>query len=71
MAIPWATILVHFHQNKLFKTCFALWYYFALNLFWLIFKTLGEFFPNHLVNLAISDKHTSTALITVVKRFSV
>jgi len=49
MAKPWATNLLHFHPNQLFKKWFQIWHYFVLQLFWLLLKKLGNFFPNHLV----------------------
>jgi hypothetical protein len=51
MSIPWATNLLHFHPNKLFKKWFLIWH-FVWQMFWLLFKKLGDFFPNHLVTLA-------------------
>ncbi len=42
--IPWATNLLHFQLNKLFKKWFLIWHYFAQQLIWLLFKKLGEFF---------------------------
>jgi hypothetical protein len=51
MAIPWATNLLHFHLNKLFKKGFLIWHYFVWQLIWLLFKKLGDFFPNLLVTL--------------------
>jgi hypothetical protein len=51
MVIPWATNLLHFHLNKPFKKWFLIWHYFVWQLFWLIFKKLGQFFKNHLVTL--------------------
>jgi hypothetical protein len=44
MEIPWATNLLHFHLNKLFKKCFLMWHYFVGQLFWLLLKKLGDFF---------------------------
>jgi hypothetical protein len=43
MAIPWATNLLHFHIDKLFKKGFVIWHYFVWQLFWLLFKKLGNF----------------------------
>ncbi len=47
----WDTNLLHFHLKKLFKKGFVIRHYFVWQLFWLLFKTLGDFFPNHLVTL--------------------
>jgi hypothetical protein len=44
MTIPWAINLLDFHLNKLFKKGFAIWHYFVWQLFWLLFKKLGDFF---------------------------
>ena len=44
MAIPWATNLLHFHLNKLFKKGFVIWHYFVWQLFWLLFKKMRQFF---------------------------
>ncbi len=44
MAAPWASYLLHFHPNKLFKNVFVFWHYLAWHLFWLLFKKLGNFF---------------------------
>jgi len=44
MAIPWATNLLHFHLDKLFKKGFVIWHYFVLQLFWLLFKKIVQFF---------------------------
>jgi hypothetical protein len=52
MAVPWASNLLHFRLNKLFKKVFCIWHYLAWRLFWLLFKKLGDVFPNHLVTLA-------------------
>jgi hypothetical protein len=43
MAIPWATSLLHFHLDKLIKKGFVIWNYFVWQLFWLLFKKLGDF----------------------------
>jgi hypothetical protein len=51
MAIPWATILVDFHQNKLFKNMFCIVVLFGFASVLAPFQKLGEFFPNHLVTL--------------------
>ncbi len=45
--------LLHFHRNKMFKSKFYILNYLAWLLFWLLFKILGEFFPNHLVTLIL------------------
>jgi hypothetical protein len=44
MAIPWAINLLHFHLNKPFKKWFLIWQFFVWQLFWLLFKKLGDFF---------------------------
>jgi len=54
MAIPLATNLLHFHRNKLFKKWFLIWHYFVWQLIWLLFKKMGDFFPNHLVTLPVT-----------------
>ncbi len=52
MSVPWATNLFHFHLNKLFKNVFCISALFGLVFwFWLLFKKIGCFFPNHLVTL--------------------
>ncbi len=43
--------LLHFHQNKVFKSKLYILNYLAWLQFQLLFKILGEFFPNHLVTL--------------------
>jgi hypothetical protein len=53
MTIPWATNLLHFHLNKLFKKWLAL---FCLATVLSTFQKIGRFFPNHLVTLIASDK---------------
>ncbi len=50
MAKPWATNLLHFHLNKLFKKWFLIWHYF-LATYLATFQKIGRFFPNHLVTL--------------------
>jgi hypothetical protein len=49
MATPLVTSLLLFHQYKLFKNMVCILTLFGL--FWLLFKKLGDFFPNHLVTL--------------------
>jgi hypothetical protein len=51
MPIPWATNLLHFHLNKLFKKK-------VCNLATVLatFKKIGRFFPNHLVTLLSKDE---------------
>ncbi len=51
MAIPWATNLLHFHLNKLFKNGFK----FGIILFGYFKKELGDFFPTHLVTLVVTN----------------
>ncbi len=56
MAVPLATNLLHFHLNKkLFINIFVLWHYLAWPLFWILFKKMGNFFPNHLVTLTAAQ----------------
>ncbi len=43
MVIPWATNLLQFHLNKLFKQWFLIWHYFVWQLFWLRFEKLAIF----------------------------
>jgi hypothetical protein len=59
MALPWATNVLHFHLNKLFKKWFLIWRYFVWQLIWLLFKKLGDFFPNHVVTLDVVSVVTS------------
>ena len=49
MVTPLVTSLLHFHQYKLFKNMVCVLVLFGL--FWVLFKKLGDFFPNHLVTL--------------------
>ncbi len=66
MAIPWATNLLHFHLNKPSKKWFLILHYFVGQLFWLLFKKLGYFFPNHLVTQLTSSLFVHC---TVCKKF--
>jgi hypothetical protein len=50
MSISWATNLLHFHRNKVFKSKFCI-LTFDLATDLATFKILGEFFLNHLVTL--------------------
>jgi hypothetical protein len=43
MAIQWASNSLHFHLDKLFKKGVVIWHYFVWQLFWLLFKKLGDF----------------------------
>jgi hypothetical protein len=52
MVTPSVTSLLHFHQYKLFKSMVCILALFGF--FWLLFKTLGYFYPNHLITLVIS-----------------
>jgi hypothetical protein len=36
---------------RFFKKWFVIWHYFVWQLFWLLFKKLGNFFSNHPVTL--------------------
>jgi len=53
MVTPLVTCLLNFHQYKLFKSMVCILAFFGL--FWLLFKKLGYFFPNHLVTLVIEQ----------------
>jgi hypothetical protein len=52
MAIPWCTNLLHFHLNMLFEKWFLIWHYFVWQMFWLLFKEIGQFSLIHLVTLS-------------------
>ncbi len=52
MVTPLVTSLLLVHQYKLFKNMVCILALFGL--FWLLFKKLGDFFPNHLVTLFAS-----------------
>ncbi len=58
MAIPWATNLLHFHVNKLFKHMFC-------NLAF----GLAIFFPNHLVTLIVDLNFVVDADFGLKSRF--
>jgi hypothetical protein len=45
MDIPWATNLLHFHQNKLFKNMFCILALYGLATVLATFKRIGQFFP--------------------------
>jgi len=53
MVTPFVTSLLHFDQNKLFKNVVCILALFGL--FWLLFKKLGNFLPNHLVTLFLRN----------------
>jgi hypothetical protein len=44
MGIPWDTILVHFHQNKLFKNMFCIVVLFGLASVLATLQKIGRFF---------------------------
>jgi len=50
--MPWATNLLHFHLNKLFKMVSNL-ALFCLATYLATFQKIGRFFPNHLVTLLL------------------
>ncbi len=51
MAMPWATNLLHFHLNKLFKKIVSNLALFCLETYLVTFQKIGQFFENHLVTL--------------------
>jgi hypothetical protein len=51
MATPWATNLIHFYLNNLFKTWFVLWHYLALATILATFQKLWVIFSILLVTL--------------------
>jgi hypothetical protein len=68
MATPWATNFLHFHLHKLFKKWFLIWDYFVWQKFWLLFKKLGDFFPNHLSIDPIGVYQNTTIIQTHTER---
>jgi len=54
MTIPWATNLLHFHLNKLFKKGVRNLALFCLATVSATFQKIGRFFPNHLVTLLMN-----------------
>jgi hypothetical protein len=51
VAAPWATNLLQFDSNKLFKNMFCILVLFGLAAVLATFQKIGQFFPNNLVTL--------------------